>query len=152
MGGAPVMEDEGLRRRFRWKVFNESVCRCRWGPKALSCSYSTLYLHFTSTQNVNDVAESEYQNLLSRWLRLVGRLGLLRELCSRNPHAPAIFTPTNLRRLQSSHTPRPGSDDSSHRLFVQQVAILIGSGGGGGGGGGGGDEIVYGLLPSRRPL
>jgi hypothetical protein len=149
------MEDEGLRRRFRWKAFDESVCRYRWGPKVLSCSYSALHLHFTSTQNVNDVAESEYQNLLSRWLRLVGRLGLLRELCSRahlrvvsneaarNPHAPAIFTPTNLRRLQSSHTPRPGSDDSSHRLFVQQVAILIGSGG---------DEIVYGLLPSRRPL
>jgi hypothetical protein len=61
---------------------------------------------------------------------------------ARSPHAPAIFT-----RPPSSHTPRPGSDDSSHRFFVQQVAILIGGGAGGGGG-----EIVYGLLPSRRPL
>jgi hypothetical protein len=32
-------------------------------------------------------------------------------------------------------------------FFIQQVAILIGNGGGGGG-----DEIVYGLLSSKRPL
>src|SRR3954453_9016522 len=67
-------------------------------PKVLSAA---IRLRFTSTQNANDVAESEYQSLLSRRLRLVCRLG---ELCSRaylrvvsnevgpNPHAPAIFT------------------------------------------------------------
>src|SRR2546430_1622675 len=54
------------------------------------------------------------RTFLSRRLRLVGRLGLLRELYSRahlrvvnevarNPHAPAIFTPTTLRRPLSTH-------------------------------------------------
>ena len=31
-----------------------------------------LLFGLTRTQNANNVTESEYQNLLSRWLRLVG--------------------------------------------------------------------------------
>jgi hypothetical protein len=129
------------------------------------------------------VAESEYQNLLSRRLRLGGRLGHLRELCSRvhlrvvsiesscachlhahNPQTAAIYTrpqhsgarnpqtPAVFTRPQPSDTRHPHTlhvleaDDSPYRFFVQRVAILIGSGGGEG------EEIVYGLLPSRRPL
>jgi hypothetical protein len=115
-----------------------------------SQGYSALHLHFTSTQNANDVAESEYQNLLSRRLRLVGWLGFLREIVLPCPPTsgversgpPAIFTSTTLRRPlsthahntqtqailrrpPSSHTPRPGSDDSSHAFSHSKLRYLL---------------------------
>ena len=91
------------------------------------------------------MVESEYQNLLSRRLRLVGRLGLLRELYSRahlrvvneaarNPHAPAIFTPTTLRRPLSTHAhntqapavfTRPQPSDARHPHTLHVLGAMI---------------------------